>query len=231
MAAIHEKLHCKHCACRQKIFDSLTDEEFEIINKGRYEIKYNMGETISKQGTALTHISCFTSGMAKVYIEGVRHKNLIIEILKTGDIIGGPGMYTDFKHHHTITALTPTYICHIDAHAFEEVVARNNNFALALLKKNNKRLMMSFAKFVHLTQKHMAGRIADAIIYLADDIYKSEKFHTEISRQDLADMTAMTKESAIRILRNFRDNDILYCEGNDFEIYDRTRLENISQTG
>ena len=231
MVEISKNFHCKNCSLRQTIFDSLTDDEYEIIDKDRYEVRYNAGETISKQGTALTHISCFTSGMAKVYIEGLREKNMIIEIVKAGDMIGGPGMYTDFRHHHTITALTETNLCQIDVHAFEQVVASNNVFAMALLKANNHRLSMSFGKFVHLTQKHMAGRMADALIYLADDIHNAPQFHTALSRQDLADMTAMTKESTIRILKGFREDNIIYCEGNHFEIIDRSRLEQISEKG
>jgi len=49
--------------------------------------------------------------------------------------------------------------------------------------------------------------------------------------QDLADMSGMSKESAIRILREFKDENIIQVNGNDFEIINSEHLVKISQTG
>jgi CRP/FNR family transcriptional regulator, polysaccharide utilization system transcription regulator len=77
----------------------------------------------------------------------------------------------------------------------------------------------------------MPGRIADVLIYLKDKVYLTNPFHTTLSRQDLADMSGMSKESAIRILREFKDEGIIQVSGNDFEILNFEHLVKISQTG
>jgi CRP/FNR family transcriptional regulator len=77
----------------------------------------------------------------------------------------------------------------------------------------------------------MPGRIADVLIYLKEKVYETNPFHTTLSRQDLADMSGMSKESAIRILREFKDEGIVQVSGNDFEILNLDHLIKISQTG
>lgn len=224
-------LMCKDCLFKQPLFNILNPNELETLNQNRYEVRYKKGETIFKQGSALTHIACFTHGMAKIYIEGLNNRNLIIKIVKRGEMVGGPGMHTDFKHHFTVTTLTDTQVCLIDAETFQDVVKSNNKFALAMMKKINTQGIKNFEKFINLTQKQMPGRIADAIFYLSDFVHESDHFDVVISRQDLADMTAMTKESAIRILKEFKDAGLISVEGNHFEILDKETLRKICRTG
>ena len=52
-----------------------------------------------------------------------------------------------------------------------------------------------------------------------------------ISRQDLADLSGMSKESAIRILKEFKDEGILTVDGNRLHILNPKQLKKISETG
>ncbi len=231
MAEISKNLMCTNCSFKQQLFANLLPGELQLLNNNRYEVRYKKGETIFKQGSALTHIACFTSGMAKIFIEGLNNRNLIIKIVKKGEMVGGPGMHTDFRHHFTVSALNDVQVCLLDAEAFQNVIKTNSKFALAMMRKMNKQGIMNFEKFINLTQKQMPGRIADAIFYLSEVVHENEAFDAEISRQDLADMTAMTKESAIRILKEFKDARLMQVEGNHFEILNKEALKKISLTG
>jgi CRP-like cAMP-binding protein len=44
-------------------------------------------------------------------------------------------------------------------------------------------------------------------------------------------MSGMSKESAIRILKDFKDEEIIRVEGNHIEILNEEQLYKISQTG
>ena len=67
----------------------------------------------------------------------------------------------------------------------------------------------------------MHGRIADALLYLSKDVYHNNTFQTLLSRQDIADLSAMTKESAIRILKEFKDEGIIEFTTNNFTHLER----------
>ena len=84
---------------------------------------------------------------------------------------------------------------------------------------------------VSLSQKQMPGRVADALIYLADEIFESCCISSDISRQDIADYTSMSKDSAIRILKEFERDNIIQLDGRCIEVQDVKRLHSISLMG
>jgi CRP/FNR family transcriptional regulator len=84
---------------------------------------------------------------------------------------------------------------------------------------------------VSLTQKYMPGRVAETLLYLKNEIYKTEKFVLDLSRQELADMSNMTKESLVRILQQFKESNLIKTHGSEIEIIDEVSLTNISING
>lgn len=223
--------NCNECLKRNSVFNTLSEVQILKLSTNKYTAKYKSGEIIFKQGTLVTHILSLTSGLVKVYIEGYNDKNLILKLSQSGELIGGPGLFTDKRFHYSVTALTDCTTCFIEANTVIELVQENKEFAIAMLTHVNKSAINNFNKFISLTQKHMQGRMADALIYLSRVIYKSSKFTMDVSRQDLADLTAMTKESSIRILKEFKDDNIISLNNNDIEILKPEKLDFISVTG
>ncbi len=222
---------CKNCKKRNNIFTLLTDEEIELVDKNRYELTFNKGEIIFKQGSALTHVACITDGLVKLYIEGLNKRNLILSFAKPVQMIGGPGMFVDYRHHFSVAAIEETTACLIDTKIIEELIERNPSFACDLLKKTNQISIGNFKKFINLTQKQMSGRIADAFVFLSDEIYGRNPFLLSLSRQDLADLTAMSKENVIRVIKTFKDQDLIKVDGNVVEILNKKELIRIGETG
>lgn len=221
---------CNNCNLKINLFRFLTDSELEEINKSRYEVHFNKGETIFKQGGPLTHIACLTVGMAKVYLEGENNKNIILKLLRPTELVGGPGFLVDGRHHFSVTAITESRACFVDINAFEQSLSVNNPFNLEFIKHLNLATIQLYNKLTGLTGKNMHGRIADALLYLSNSIYKKTEFDISLSRQDLADMAALTKESSIRILKEFKDEKIIDFEANSFKILDMEKLERMSKT-
>ncbi len=222
---------CLNCIKQSPIFQYLTEDELKGFNENRYEVKFKPGEMIFKQGAPVTHMMSFTKGLAKLYIEGLNRKNLLLKVVKPGDFIGGPGLNVDNLHHYSIRALVESEACFIDLKVVNNALQNNKDFAYHRLRSINETILNRFDRFVSLTQKHMPGRVADAIIYLHTVVYKTNPFHCDLSRQDLADMVSLSKESTIRILREFKDSGIIRLVGDDFNILDMDKLVNISHFG
>ena len=231
MAIFIKTSNCSVCNLKMNLFRFLDKEQLAYINKTRHEVKFHKGETIFKQGGPLTHIACLTSGNAKVYIESHLNKNTILKILKPSELVGGPGFYVDYRHHFSVSALTESTACFIDVHVFEEMIKINTSFAMEFIKYLNNITIKLYDKLISLTHKQMHGRISDTLLYLSKEIYNSNTFQTMLSRQDLADLSAMTKESAIRILKEFKDEGIIDFSTNIFNILKEDVLVKISKTG
>ena len=221
---------CKDCNCKATIFRQLSDPELELMNTNRYEVTFKAGEIMFKQGTPSPHFLCLTTGLAKIYIEGYG-KNLILGLVKPVEYIFGPGIYVDSRHHFSASAVEDSTACLVDVNAYKQIVRGNPDFAEEFIKRVSLQAIFNFDQFISLTQKQMHGRIADALFYLSENIYCKNPFKMTISRQDLADISGMSKESAIRILKEFKEEGILNVEGSSFHIVNSKQLRQISETG
>jgi CRP/FNR family transcriptional regulator, polysaccharide utilization system transcription regulator len=234
MTIYKKSIYCKDCEdCNRKsvLFSLLSPEETKILNEDRFEVQFKAGENIAKQGTILTHLINLTSGLVKIYIEGINDRNLLLNLHGPHSILGGPGIFTDHRHHYSVTALEPCSVCFINLENFKKVININAAFTSKFLEHLNSKQVMLYDKLISLTQKQMHGKIADALIYLSEKIYKNLEFDLSISRQDLADMTAMSKDSAIRILKEFEKDRIIRINGRKISIPRMELLKEISVKG
>ena len=222
---------CDDCNQKSSMFQVLTDEELVILNKDRYSVRFHEGEVILKQGTKADYLISVVEGFAKTCIEGHNERNLILDYIKPWRLVGGPAAHIGDKHRYSVVAVQETLVCFIDVKNFTRVLALNGAFAEEVLIHCSGNYLSALERMVGLSQKQMHGRIADALIYLSKEIYNSPVVGSEISRQDMADYTSMSKDSAIRILKEFERDEIIVLEGKRIEILSDERLHEISQRG
>ncbi len=223
--------NCNQCNHKAPIFKMLNEEELAILNQNRYEVGFKTGENILKQGTASSHLIMLTAGIAKMYIEGLDNKNLILELILPWKIYGGPGIYVDNRYHYSITAIEPCTVCFIDTQNIKALLRTNGDFTEAFVGNCSFSSVRTFERLVSLTQKQMHGRIADILIYLCKEIYQSDTFELSLSRQDIGDLSGMTKDSAIRILKEFENEGIIKVEGKKIGLLNKELLPEISIRG
>lgn len=222
---------CRNCMHKAPYFKVLTDQEMEIVNQGRYSVRYKARETILKQGTSSTHVLSLISGFVKLYIEGIGERNLLLSVEQPWTLIGGPGIHTDRKVHYTVSALTDASVCFINIEHFDAVMCVNCAFSVQMIEYLSEQAIHMFEKTISLTQKQMHGRMADGLLYLSKEVFHADAFDMLLSRQDLADLTAMSKDSAIRILKDFERDDVIELRGNELKILNMDQLLYFSQHG
>src|ERR1035438_5866346 len=198
---------CIGCTCKSALFELLNDEELALVDKNKITVVFKKGETIKKQGTRMSHVLSLNSGLAKLFLEGLEERNAILRIVKPTNFIGGPGIYLDQVHHFTITALMESSVCFIDLQVFKEIIDRNKSFSLEFMKDFSKSILSVYNRLINLTQKQMPGRMADTLLYLFNEVFNTSTFPRIISNYDLADLSGMSKDSAVKVLRSFdKDN-------------------------
>ncbi len=213
------------------IFDSLSKEELDLLVKEKRHVHFKAGETIIKQNTSASHVVCIKRGLTKIIAEGEGEKKLILRLAATHSILTGGGIFMGEVRHFTAQAVTEVDCCFIDSEEIYELVSKNNRFAFELLKLNNQQNVQMLNNLVGITQKYMPGRVADLLLYLKNEIFLCNPFNTRLSRQELADMTGMTMESLIRILKEFKSSEIITVDGSNIHILDEEALMLISKKG
>ena len=166
-----------------------------------------------------------------MYIEGNETRDVVLRFIKPTNFIGGPGLFVDFKHHFTLSAILDTTVCFIDSLVFKHVMDNNSDFANMFMQDMSKNMVSVFNRIISLTQKQMAGRVADALIYFSEDVFNDNSFNLPISKQEIADYTQMSKDNLVRIMRSLNNENIIHQDGDMFTIINMDKLKYISSTG
>ena len=222
---------CSECPSRWKNFEFLTKKEMGMVNENRYEAVFKPGEIIIKQNSPASNALFLLSGLAKVYIEGLKGRNFIMSIAKPGRMIMGPGVYVNSRHTYTVSAITAVQACFINFDIFRHLVRTNGAFAESLIKDISMKSLRTHTRMVNLAHKKMPGRLAEILLYFADDIYNKNDFEMLLSRQELGEMTNMAKESTVRILKEFEESGIIQLNSAGIKILDKEKLILISEKG
>jgi CRP/FNR family transcriptional regulator len=187
-------------------------------------------DNICKQGTEVTHALFLVEGSAKLYIEGVNNRNIILYILKPPAYIGLISFFENPFYSYSVTAIEDSVVCFIDLKFVKKLYVENHQLLLSLNKAFGKSVSMILKKIISLNQKQIRGRIAENLIYLSE-LHDSKKFRLGLSRKELGEMTAITEENTVRLLTEFARENIISIKGKEIEIHDMVLLKKISEVG
>jgi CRP/FNR family transcriptional regulator len=213
------------------LFRKLSRPDLDQLVSSKFSVRFKPGETILKQNTISSNIVCFRKGIAKVYVEGANDKNLILKVIKDTGIITSGILINNSIRPYTVSAVTEVECCFISSDKIMELFSSDKQFAVSLIEHYHEMSNHMFNTLVNLTVKYMPGRVADTILYLRNDIFRENPFLVPFSRQELAEMSAMTKESFVRILKEFKTSKLIKSDGKYIEILDEEALIEISING
>jgi CRP/FNR family transcriptional regulator len=209
----------------------LSPDEQRFLEDNSVRVKYSRKEPICKQGSFVSHIMHIEEGLTKVFIENGKD-SLVLKIIPPGNLLGLTSISEEFNtYQYSAVAYVDTIIRQIDIGAFRSLVGQNPAFArevIDILSSNNVQIT---GRFFCLTNKQAYGRLADIILCLTDRIFKTTDFELPLSRQDLAELSGMSSETVIRILKKFNQDGLIRLKGKNFSVLDYERLAEISQKG
>jgi len=216
------------------VWDVLTPDERQFI-RNNYSIHYfKKNEMIHCEGDIPTHMMMLASGKVKVYKEGVGSRSQIIRMLKPGEHFGYRAIIANEAYNTNVSAFEASTVYMVKAEIFLSVLRHNNAFCYRFLEEIATDLAAADARTVNLTQKHIRGRLAEALLFLKNNYGMEEDGATisiYLSREDLASLSNMTTSNAIRTLSNFVNEHVIAMDGRKLKIIDEEKLRRISKMG
>ena len=214
-----------------KCFDKLTKEEQNLVDANSVTIHFKKGEIICKQGAFASHVLYMQQGLAKVFIDDGSNM-LVLKIIPDANFLGLASVSEEnTTYRYSSMAYIDSIIKQIDINIFRTLLTQNPGFAKEVIDILSTNSTQIYGRFFCLTHKQSYGRMADILLCLADRIFKSNEFDLPLSRKDLAELTGMSPETVIRLLKKFREEGMITIEGKAFKILDYQRLVRISETG
>jgi CRP/FNR family transcriptional regulator len=171
------------------------------------------------------------SGLAKVYIDdGVN--TLVLKILPQKNLIGLASVSDVVKtFEYSVMAYTNSVIRQIEVEVFKKLLKQNSVFAKEVIDILSSNSIQIYGRFFCLTHKQSFGRLADIILCLSDKVFGQNEFELPLSRKDLAELSGLSSETVIRMLKVFREEGLIALDGKLMKVLDHDRLQQISETG
>lgn len=231
MTNSNQKTPCSFCALETQIFNVLTSEEYDYLNKNSTEAIFASGEIILKQGAPVNNVLFFTYGLAKSYVEININQQLILQLYRKDDFVAVPGVYFENINHFTLTAIENSRVRYYDWTRFKEILQSNQLFNNGFLEYLNKNHVKTLERMINLYRKQSRGKVAEVILCLSDTIYRCESFKLTMSMSDIAQLAGISKEGAFKIIKELTEASIISIKNKNFEILNLDRLKEISEKG
>ena len=202
-----------------------------MLKGNKTRVTYLKGENIFKQGAFAPYVLYVVNGLVKVYLQTGYEKQINISLAKSGDFLAFSSIFGENIHTCSSLALKDSEICMIEKESLKEILLRNPQFALRVTSKNYRQERHLLEIIKNVSYKQMRGKLASALLYLSQEEFLGEEVFQFLTRQDIADFASISAESAIKFLKEFEKENVIFLEGKDILITDRKKLEHISKNG
>lgn len=208
----------------------LTAEQMEVVKANSVMLNYNKTEMICKQGAFASNVYFVERGLMKAYKE-YKNGNLIMRFVKPGEIVGLSSLYNKGVYLYSVASVGASSVMSVTADVVKQLIRENSDFSEMVISSLNQVTVAEHERVISLTQKQLNGRIADAVLHFANNVYNADEFNLQLTRRDVADFCGMSTESAIRILKELHNDKIIRIEGKNLKIISKQLLLNVSEFG
>lgn len=221
----------KECGfCNLNASEYLTNNEKEALEHSCASINFKKGEIIFREGTLATNIAYLQSGLVKIHMKGPSNDK-ILRLVKAQTYLGLPTTIGDKVNKYTATALTDAHVCFISLDIFRDFIYKNGNFAYEIILNLCRNELADYQRFANMSQKQQRGRLAEILLCMSHELFKSNQFELPLNHNELADFISTSRESVSRILSEFCKEEIISMDKKRLIILKEELLQKISHKG
>jgi CRP/FNR family transcriptional regulator len=193
---------------------------------------YERGELIFSEGDPSDAFIVIVSGRVKVFKSTPAGKEVILEIFGAGDPLGAVAVYEGAPFFASAMTLEPTQILRIEQSAFFRLLEQDSALVRGLLAGLTVRLAELTRRLAELSGARVEARFARLFLKLSDRLGRPERggifVPMPLSRQELADLSGTTIETAIRIMSRWQREEVLLTQKDGFVVLNRDVLDEVS---
>jgi cAMP-binding proteins - catabolite gene activator and regulatory subunit of cAMP-dependent protein kinases len=202
----------------KSVFAGLPKKSQETLLAAATLKKYRKSETIFNEGEAGVGLHFVSKGSVKILKLSEEGREHIIHILQPGDLFAEVLLFKEGSYPATAVAQEASEIGMIPNKKLEELVLQNNELALALIKALSSRLQIAQQKIRNLTLADAASKVTET---LRQQFFQNGKelangslsIYLPMSRQDLASLIGISRETLTRILAEWQAEKKVSWEG------------------
>lgn len=218
----HKHVTCENCGARNNsLFSAFCDSEVDDLNGAKSCSFFKKNQPLFIENSSPRGVYCINEGKVKIFARGEEGKEQIIHLASTGEIVGFRAMFSGEPYKVSATTLEESNICFISKNDFLNLVDTNVNLRNGIMKELSKELAERATFITNMAQKSVRERLASSLVLL-DDIYGEEMIN--LTREDLANFVGTATETLIRLLKDFKEEDLIKTHARKIEVLSKEGL-------
>lgn len=218
----------------KELWSLLSEEQRSLLINSVSMKRFKKNEYIYYEDDVPEYLFCLAKGKVKIFKEGIGGRSQIVRMVKPEGFFGYRAGFAGDQYSTSASAFEAVTICQIPLPIIKKIIRENNDIAIYFIKQLANLLRHADEQTVNLTQKHIRGRLAEALLRLKEKYGMEDDKMTlsiSLSREDLANLSNMTTSNAIRTLSSFATENLIAIDGRHIKILEEAKLHRISKNG
>jgi CRP/FNR family transcriptional regulator, cyclic AMP receptor protein len=203
---------------RVPLFSMLTNEQAQTIADGVVKRRYRRGEIIVEQGRKSDALFILLSGRARVITSDSRGREVILAVLEAGDYLGEMSLIDNDPHSATVRAEVQTDVLVLARSEFGACLPESSSLSYAILRGLVSRLRNADRQIESLALLDVYGRVARALLDMAQDEDGQRMIRSKVSRQDLAKVVGASREMVSRVMKDLEERGLIETQENGWVV-------------
>ena len=218
---------CQNCTCKPNIlFKEMTDEDIAVLSMNKTCRRYKKGQNLFFEGQHPSGLYCIHQGKIKLYKTSYEGREQIVRLCKAGEVLGYRALISDKPYAASASTLEESLVCQIPREEFFKQIEKNPKVALNLIRTLSQELRNAEDRMMNLAQKSVRERLAETLIILKETygLDEDSALSITLSREDLANIVGTATETVIRLLAEFKKEDLIDTKGKRIKLKDEKGL-------
>ncbi len=216
------------------LFASLRERDWEQVSELLNGICFPRDAYLFFESDPPDFLYVIWMGRIKLLRHSVEGRDVVIDVLGPGRLIGEVAIFEGAPYSQTAQAMEESAVISIARTDYLDLLARYPTLALSVINEMGRRLRVANDLVQSLAVDRVERRIARTLLRLS--LYNSVEtedgvmIQMRLTRQDLADMTGTTVETAIRVMSRFRKNGWIITKRGRVVIKQAEQLNSVANT-
>lgn len=224
---------CEFCLSRKhSLFSGLTEPHLCQLTESKNFITHKKGQILFYEGTKPLGVFCINDGVVKVFKTASNGKEQIIRLAKKGDFLGYASLLGEEAYSNSATIVEDAKICFVPRESFLKVLGEDPEFHRRVTKALCHDLGLMEGKLTDATQKSIRERLAFTLLKLSEtygiDGENGGKIDIVLTREEIAGLVGTATETVIRLLSEFKKDELIEFEGKKIIVLDKKGLARLS---
>jgi CRP/FNR family transcriptional regulator, polysaccharide utilization system transcription regulator len=222
---------CTDCFSFNPIFRYLTKDEMNLLSFEKGCNYYKRGSIVYHERNRISGIYCVNKGVIKIIKTGIDGREKIIRFAQKGDIIGYRSIISQELACTTAKVIDDAILCFIPSNLFFDLVKGNPDFSMEVLKLSLRELGEANKFIIDIAQKTVRERLAEILILLKETFELDDQYYLKVSltREELANLVGTATESVIRLLSEFKADNLIELSGRKIRILKPEALKKLAR--